>query len=519
MNFKDAITNVSKVPNKFDIVGGNLTGSLLMNNSTPGQIKFKNAAGSDSVIGMYLTNGDNLRIGGNGLATQIVPGTITLECTNDPKFRKNFGGTEEDKTYTFYHTGYKPTAADVAAVPLAGGTMTGALKLKGTTMTSSINCNKTTGREELQIYASGAAYLTGSKGAGMHLYGNNDLEHSGNIAFMTGDNDKGTARMIISQKGNVTIGHTIWDFVDENKDTKGLVNIKAVSGKTGLIFHGISKTDGEIAVPSGENFSIGQIDAAGTTFTSKFEIQSTGNVVINDGELYVKTNKVFHAGSKSIALTNTGTVGQSTKQVVTIAPGTVSFSDTIEGTARSSSIGSHNGTLELYSNRIDFYPGTSGAVFNGNVTLSPSLKSGCIITNSGLDSIMYGGFNMGESMPLGYITCMSVAQMSDRETKEEIKYINNNEEKITSNDCYNFFLNDFKPVSFKYKNRTVNSPQLGFIAQDVEETKLSDFILVKKENSPLSFNNYSFTSALAIAFQKALKEIESLKNEIKKFKK
>ena len=56
------------------------------------------------------------------------------------------------------------------------------------------------------------------------MYGNNDIEHSGNIAFLTGDDDKGTARMIVGQSGNITMGSGIWDFVDEGKDIH-LVNI------------------------------------------------------------------------------------------------------------------------------------------------------------------------------------------------------------------------------------------------------------------------------------------------------
>ena len=173
---------------------------------------------------------------------------------------------------------------------LTGGTITGALRLKGTTMTSFINCNKKEGREELQIYASGIAYMEGSRGAGIHLYGNNDIKHSGNIALLTGSNDNGTARMIISEKGNVTLGNALWDFVDEGKDV-ALLNIKGKSGSPALLFHKVAKEDGEIAVPLTENLALGHYDTENNVFTSRFEINGSGNIV-SHGEIQMNNKAV-----------------------------------------------------------------------------------------------------------------------------------------------------------------------------------------------------------------------------------
>ena len=83
-----------------------------------------------------------------------------------------------------------------------------------------IQKNRSDGRDEFQIYASGDAVGLNSRGSGIHLYGNTDSKHSGNIAFMTGDFNKGTARLIISERGHISIGTDLWDYVDENKDTK-----------------------------------------------------------------------------------------------------------------------------------------------------------------------------------------------------------------------------------------------------------------------------------------------------------
>lgn len=250
-------------------------------------------------------------------------------------------------------------------------------------------------------------------------------------------------------------------------------------------------------------------------------ISSAGGGTVTQGsnKLTFNGNQVFHSGLTNITLSQNTVISQSTSQSTSIDPSSISFTNYVEGSPVSSSISMHNRSLEFNAPSVYFYPTSAGGVniVNGKFSVNSSAL-GCVMDSSGLDSLKYGAFNMGENMALGYITCMSVAQMSDRNTKEEIKYINNNEDKITSKDCYDFFLKDFKPVSFKYKNRTIDLPELGFIAQDIEETKLSDYILIKKEDKPLSFNNYSFTSSLAIAFQHALIEIENLKEEIQKLK-
>ena len=64
-----------------------------------------------------------------------------------------------------------------------------------------IQKSATSGRDELQIYSGGDAYSTGSVGAGIHLYGNSDSQHGGDITFLTGSNGNGNARMIIAGGG------------------------------------------------------------------------------------------------------------------------------------------------------------------------------------------------------------------------------------------------------------------------------------------------------------------------------
>ncbi len=150
-----------------------------------------------------------------------------------------------------------------------------------------IRKNPNSGRDEFSIYADGDAYLSNSKGSGIHLYGNYDSEHAGNIAFLTGNSGAGDCRMIITGGGgpgnrnlastHITLGNSLWDWVDDENDT-GLLNIKDPQGHPALFIRGASSSEGELAIPSGEAFNIGQWD--GSTFQSKIEIDGSGRVGI-----------------------------------------------------------------------------------------------------------------------------------------------------------------------------------------------------------------------------------------------
>ena len=88
-------------------------------------------------------------------------------------------------------------------------------------MNAKIAINSSDNRQELQIYASGDSYSTGSKGSGLHLYGTDDSQHAGNIAFLTGTPDNGDARMIIAG-GTGTTGYVsgVTTYTRTNTDTR-----------------------------------------------------------------------------------------------------------------------------------------------------------------------------------------------------------------------------------------------------------------------------------------------------------
>jgi hypothetical protein len=163
-------------------------------------------------------------------------------------------------------------------------------------MQAKIAVSSTNNRQELQIYSAGDAYSTGSRGAGIQMYGTDDSQHAGNISFLTGTPDNGDARMIIAggtgttgyvsgvttytrtnTDTRVTIGNSLWDWVDTKQDT-GLLNLKDASARPAIYVTSSGSTDGStygtIGVETGTNFGIGHW--SGSAYTNRFSISSTG---------------------------------------------------------------------------------------------------------------------------------------------------------------------------------------------------------------------------------------------------
>ena len=158
-----------------------------------------------------------------------------------------------------------------------------------------IKKNSASGRDELQIYVGGDAYDSGSRGSGIHLYGNSDSQHSGDMAFLTGPNDNGDARIIISgheDKTRVTIGNGIFNYVDANDD-QGLLNLKGPSSQPALYIEGASATEGDITCPPADAMQFGHWDktaSSGSEFTERFRMDTSGNLKIQDGNLIIGTS-------------------------------------------------------------------------------------------------------------------------------------------------------------------------------------------------------------------------------------
>jgi len=150
-----------------------------------------------------------------------------------------------------------------------------------------IKKNATANRDELQIYSGGDAYQANSKGAGIHLYGNFDSQHAGNVAFLTGDAGDGDARMIISggdgplnrnlTDTRITIGNNIWNWVDNSNDI-GMLNLKNPKNVPAIYAEAATTNEGLISVRYADSLTFGHWD--GTTFIPRVIIDNTGKMGI-----------------------------------------------------------------------------------------------------------------------------------------------------------------------------------------------------------------------------------------------
>jgi len=191
--------------------------------------------------------------------------------------------------------------------------------------------NYNAGRDELQIYSSGDAYSTNSLGSGIHLYGNNDTEHAGNIALLTGNNDEGQGRVIVGGGGGfngrdgattrVTIansgtdlgGHAgvtnIWDYVDENHDEdSGMLNLLNPIDSPAIYIQGASEAGGDIAADSADILQLGHWDTSTKTFISRFSCNVDGTHEFGEANTGTFTVGVFDdsSGGNQSATTGTG---------------------------------------------------------------------------------------------------------------------------------------------------------------------------------------------------------------------
>lgn len=135
-----------------------------------------------------------------------------------------------------------------------------------------------------------------------------------------------------------------------------------------------------------------------------------------------------------------------------------------------------------------------------------------------------------------------VKTSSDRREKEKITYLENDNvnkfnlnlindkeniydvsPKIVESDLYDFIKNDLHLATYMFKSNKENitrDSQIGFIAQDIEHTKLGQYIVVgdssKGDNLMIHQNNYINTIAGALKI--AIDKIETLEIEINNLK-
>lgn len=163
-------------------------------------------------------------------------------------------------------------------------------------------------REELGIRARDDAYQSGSNGAGINIYGNNDAKHPGALTILTGEDNNGDAALAVTKSHRVIFGTGIYGRLDNtqkyeadpndvtielphNNIAHGQVSIMNPEGKPGLYITGANSSEGEIAVrysdlnPSyKETLRLGHWNIDNNTFKSALELQSDGDVIVSTAD-------------------------------------------------------------------------------------------------------------------------------------------------------------------------------------------------------------------------------------------
>jgi len=213
--------------------------------------------------------------------------TTTQHGADGPVFHVDYIGTTSDTfTNSVKDIPLKDkintlgTAARDIRFSLAGGNLVG----------DTVNAVTNGVKDLIAGTASGLSYNMGSKGSGITLYGNNDYKHAGNIAFLTGQDNKGDARMIISGGANytggegyrtnndtrVTIGNKLYNFVDFGYDI-GLLNLKnPINNPAIYIVGGAAASEIHLAADTGEHLKIGHWNSAAGTPEVAITIKNDG---------------------------------------------------------------------------------------------------------------------------------------------------------------------------------------------------------------------------------------------------
>lgn len=128
---------------------------------------------------------------------------------------------------------------------------------------------------------------------------------------------------------------------------------------------------------------------------------------------------------------------------------------------------------------------------------------------------------------------------SDARNKENVKYmydkpdvisdftdIKENDE-ITTRDLLDFVLNDLYMVTFDYKQSTegmdegeiemvtsMNNRQIGFIAQDIENTRVGKYLVTKDKEGILGYESSNWPSIIAGALQQEIRDRQAADKEL-----
>ena len=151
----------SHTHNYLPLTGGTLSGHLVLENNTA--IGGKDTSGTSKLL-TWVDRANNAQFGDTTIKS-VINSSVNPEV--------NISGKG---ICTLYHTGNKPTAAEIGALSLTGGTLTGDLTISG----NSKNVVIGTGGKDVYIHNSASGHYLQLKDDGMLMYSDNKIYHAGN---------------------------------------------------------------------------------------------------------------------------------------------------------------------------------------------------------------------------------------------------------------------------------------------------------------------------------------------------
>lgn len=277
---------MEKLATLLPLAGGIMTGSVTFPNSTSGQIKHQLADRTPTNT-LYITTGDNLRVGSADVNRTVLFGKNHPQAT--------VGGT----TYTLYSTGNKPTANDVGALPVTGGTVTGDVIINGAL------------EAQGRLITNEALYVTnGTDGAFAAKLGSNGVD--------LGDTNKSTA-ICSSETPKYWDGQARYNIhndkdnpISQNPEANTLVQRNAngeILGKNALIeggeiWNGVARTIGiGFAHYSNSNdgylrrLANGEMDLGHANYPYRNIYATSGNINTSDIKLKKNINPILSSGA------------------------------------------------------------------------------------------------------------------------------------------------------------------------------------------------------------------------------
>jgi hypothetical protein len=549
---------------------GNVT--LGTNSLTAGVGSFASSGGdptfsinhsSGSGIALNITKGGN----GEGLYINKTSGTgnaaTIIGTLNATTLVKNGGtssqflkadGSVDSSTYL------TTSSASSTYLPLAGGTLTGALS--GTSATFSGNVTTT-----------GSGYFITATSLAMQLNGSvaNDFQLNGGGPFRVVNQAYNAVLMQVNNNGNVGIGTT---------SPSALLSFGANTNEKQLLIFESGNAFGGFGIASGEfrqfgwssatnGITFGFVSAVdGTTYTERMRITSGGNVGIGTSSplsisgygivsLNGTTGSIFNGVSNGTSASYFGTDTQSTfvyelrnaflgfgtngieRMRITsggdVGIGTSSPSNYSGWTTLTLNSATNGGVVDFLVNGTrtgSIYTTGGGTVFsmeapqsNGSLTFNTNSNERMRITSGG--NVLIGTTTDSAGVKLkvagGIIGCLDVYNNTTAVAANLNIDANGFFARSTSSLKYKKNINNLtkglaevlqlRPVTYNSINETETQTYAGLIAEEVHELGLTEFVQYAEDGSPDALSYSNMVSLLVKAIQELKAEIDELKNK------